>query len=109
MKKFLTILALTLMSVVPTFAATKISIPENVTVMQTITFEDNTVVTVYYQKTGDTVTAYSEDTKGKTVESVLSAKKSSVERVQSVPKSAKKLCSYKVKSIINRIMNYLSK
>ena len=107
MKKILTILALALMSVMPTFAATKISVPENVIVMQTIIFEDDTTVTVYYQKTEDTVTAYSEDTKGKTVESVLNAKKSSVEHVHSVPKSAKKLCSYKVKSIINRIMNYL--
>lgn len=75
MKKFFAILGIALMSVFATATASattgnesvsvksekaiKIDIPVNLIVKQTITFNDGTTVTVYYQKEGDTCRLYS--------------------------------------------------
>ena len=53
-----------------------ISIPVNLTVKQTITFNDGKTITVYYQKEGDVCKAFSKDDVSKYKESDLNRIKS---------------------------------
>lgn len=110
MKKIFLILMVALISVSASASgspkSTTFEIPANLSVMQTITFNDNTTIKVYYVKENDVVTAYSEDLKGKTIDSVIGTKKTSAEIVKSVPKTAKKVCSYKISTIISWLLEH---